>query len=172
MRLHRCSAYQSFHAQQNHLEGGVEPPSVVTLLVPSVGVGEELEPKPADSMVAFAPAAPWSAVFPAASSAVIFTTTAFTATTLSAAAFTIMASSVAFAVTTSSTILTLAAFSAVVDAATEASLVVGVDLSPSEPSGIVDVTALAAGYIYPRDLDALGLVTPLPHCDVDIIQHG
>jgi hypothetical protein len=30
-------------------------------------------------------------------------------------------------------------------------------------------TALAASYVYPKDLDALGLVTPLPRYDVDII---
>jgi hypothetical protein len=33
-------------------------------------------------------------------------------------------------------------------------------------------TALATGYVCPRDLDAMGLITPLPRCDVYIIQHA
>jgi hypothetical protein len=30
-------------------------------------------------------------------------------------------------------------------------------------------TTLATGYIYPRDWDALELITPLPRCNVDIV---
>jgi hypothetical protein len=58
----------------------VEPPDATALLVPTAGVGEEPEPEPTDSTVALTPAAPWSAIFIAASSTtiiVVATSTAF-----------------------------------------------------------------------------------------------
>jgi hypothetical protein len=73
---------------------------------------------------------PYSSVFTA-----VFTTAIFAAMT-SSAAFTAMASSA---------ILASVAFLAIVDVATEASLAVEVDLSPSDPPCVVDAAALRSG---------------------------
>jgi hypothetical protein len=33
-------------------------------------------------------------------------------------------------------------------------------------------TTRATGYVCPKDLDASRLITPLPRCDIDIVQRG
>jgi hypothetical protein len=57
-RLHSCSAYLGFQAQQNLLEGGVEPPDASAVLDPATGVGEELESDLTDPTVVFITVAP------------------------------------------------------------------------------------------------------------------
>jgi hypothetical protein len=73
----------------------VEPPDATALLVPTAGVGEEPEPEPTDSTVALTPAAPWSAIFIAASPAAVFAAASSTA-------IIVVASSTGFAVAASS----------------------------------------------------------------------
>jgi hypothetical protein len=144
-RLRSCSAYRGFQVQWNCLEGGVEPHGAAALLVPTAGAGEESEP--ADFMVAFTHAAPWSAIFVVASSVTIFTTassTTFATAASSAAIFATKASSIAFAAAASSIILTSVAFSTVVDAAAKASRDVEVDPLPSDPPGAIDAIAVVA----------------------------
>jgi hypothetical protein len=43
---------------------------------------------------------------------------------------------------------------------------------PLTGAGAGSCTALATSYIYPRDLDARGLITLLSCYDVDIVQRG
>jgi hypothetical protein len=138
------------------MEGGVELPGAAALLVPVIGEGEE--PKPTDSTAAFAPAAPWSVVFTAASSITVFTVASsatifamassatFVTATSSIATFIAVASSVAFATMALSVVLTSVAFSAVADAATEASLVVKVNSLSSDPPSAVNAATLVYGY--------------------------
>jgi hypothetical protein len=122
----------------------VEPHGVATLLVPTVGSGEELEPELVDSTVAFAPAALWSVVSIADSSSA--TLVAFVTMTLSAAAFTTAASSAAFATTASSVVLILTAFSAAT-AAVETSLAVEADLLLPNPPGATDAATLGLSVV-------------------------
>jgi hypothetical protein len=113
-------------------------------LVPTAGAGEEPEPEPTNSIVAFASVALWSTVFDVAPSIAVFTV-ASSATVFTTATFASATSSVFFTAVASSVVHASTTFPVITDAAVEASLAVEVDLSPSDPPGALDATALGSG---------------------------